>query len=297
MSKNNQTVIDVGAFLQKNNTIFKCPVCSQQMKVVNTKSLKCSSDHCFDVSKYGYVNMLSHSVKNKYSKKMFKSRRILSKSGFFEPLNERISQSIINRVVFKNEVTKVLDAGCGEGSNLSSILQRIGQSMSNDLLGVGIDISKEGINAASRDYENCIWCVADLAKCPFNNKQFDIILNILSPSNYSEFQRMLEDDGLIIKVIPESDYLQEIREILYQKTNKQHYSNDKTLELFRSNLDILDIQNVRYTKTLDNTLIGDLVHMTPLSWGATEGSEQKVLKMSSIEITIDLTILLGRKKL
>ena len=267
------------------------------MRVVNAKSLICSNDHCFDISKYGYVNLLSRSVNNKYDKKMFKSRRTLSKSGFFEPLYERITKSVMNRAAFKNEVTKVLDAGCGEGSNLSSILQKINQSIPYEFLGVGVDISKEAIIAASRHYKSCIWCVADLAKCPFYDKQFDLILNILSPANYSEFQRILEDEGLVIKVVPDKDYLQEIREILYEKTNKQHYSNDKTLELFRDNLDILDILNVRYTRILDNALIRDLIQMTPLSWSATEVSLQKILKMNSLEITIDLTILLGRKKL
>lgn len=292
MSKNERNA----GVISEYEDIFRCPICSNQMKTVNFKSLTCSSDHCFDLSKHGYVNLLSHSVKTKYNKQMFESRKILCRSGFFEPLNEQISEQIINELKFKSKLMKVLDAGCGEGSHLTSVHQKISNNTANDFLGVGVDISKEGIYIASRDYPHTIWCVADIANCPFVSKQFDIILNILSPSNYSEFQRLLADDGMIIKVIPGSDYLKELREIFYEKTNRQDYSNDNTLELFRYNLDLLDIEHVRYSITLDSTLIDHLVHMTPLSWGAMEGSIQKVLKMTSLEITIDLAILLGRKK-
>lgn len=272
-------------------TIFQCPICSSPMKVVDCQSLICSQNHCFDIAKHGYVNLLSHSVKTKYSNSMFKARKALFRKGFFEPLQERISQLM----PVKNDQIKVLDAGCGEGSHLSGIHQKIGEK-TNGFFGVGIDISKEGIQLASKDYPHTIWCVADLAKCPFANKQFDIILNILSPSNYLEFERILADDGTIIKVIPESGYLKELREILYDKTFKGVYSNDNTVELFRHSVNLLDIQNVRYTLALDRTLIEYLVNMTPLSWQATETGLQRVREMSSFEVTIDLTILLGGKK-
>lgn len=276
-------------------TIFECPICSSQMKIVDCKSLICSQNHCFDIAKHGYVNLLSHSVKTKYTNSMFNARKTLCRSGFFEPLQERISQLTLGEITGKSEQIKVLDAGCGEGSHLSSIHQKIGKK-ANGFLGVGIDISKEGIQLASKDYPHNIWSVADLAKCPFVSKQFDIILNILSPSNYLEFERILADDGKIIKVIPESGYLKELREIFYVNTNKLVYANDNTVELFRHSVNLLDIQNVRYTLALDNTLIEYLVNMTPLSWYATETSLKRIREMSSLEVTIDLTILIGRKK-
>lgn len=272
-------------------TIFECPICSSQMKIVDCKSLICSKNHCFDIAKHGYVNLLSHSIKTKYSNSMFKARKTLFRSGFFEPLQERISQLML----VKSEPIKVLDVGCGEGSHLSRIHQKIAEK-TNGFLGVGIDISKEGIQLASKDYPHNIWCVADLAKCPFADKQFDVILNILSPSNYLEFQRIIADDGMIVKVIPGSGYLKELREIFYGKTIKRVYANDNTVELFRHSVNLLDIQNVRYTLALDNILLEYLVNMTPLSWQATETSLQRIRKMSSLEVTVDLTILLGRKK-
>jgi 23S rRNA (guanine745-N1)-methyltransferase len=262
--------------------------------MVNFKSLICANQHCFDISKQGYVNMLSRALKVKYDKQMFKSRKIIFKSGFFDPLIEKISQKIIDEIKIKEDRIKILDAGCGEGSFLSGMKKKLFRNNINDLLGVGVDISKDGISMASKEYPNNIWCVADIAKCPFESKQFNLIFNILSPSNYYEFRRLLYDDGIIIKVIPESNYLQELRQIFYAQTGKQVYSNDKTVALFKNNLVLLDIQRLQYSVAIDSNLIEHLVYMTPLSWGSTEERLQKVLRMNLRETTIDLSILFGK---
>ena len=295
MLKNREKMIKNADFLSENANIFKCPICSSQMQIVDSKSLICTNHHCFDIARRGYINFLSHAHKTKYNKQMFNFRNIISKNGFFAPLTQQISKVIINTKP-KNSPIKILDAGCGEGSHLSNILEKAKQNAANNLLGVGMDISKEGIYIASREYPHSIWCVADIAQCPFANKQFNFIVNILSPSNYSEFQRMLADDGMIIKVIPGSQYLQELRKIFYAQTDKQVYSSNKIINLFRNHLDLQDMQQLKYRIDLDNTLIKPLVYMTPLSWGVTEERMQKVLEMSSAKITIDLIILIGRKR-
>ena len=92
---------------------------------------------------------------------------------------------------------------------------------------MGIDISKEGITMASKAYFGIIWCVADLTNFPLMNEQFDVIINILSPSNYEEFARVLKDDGILIKVVPGNSYLKELRDIFYGEANKREYSNQK----------------------------------------------------------------------
>lgn len=190
---------------------------------------------------------------------------------------------------------KILDAGCGEGSYLTDIQQRIIEQSQCNLLGIGVDISKEGINMATKGSSKAIWCVADLANCPFTDKQFNFILNILSPSNYSEFHRMLADDGRVIKVIPESKYLQELRGVFHKQTDRTVYSNENTLELFKRNFDLVDIQRVQYGVTMENKSIEQLVHMTPLSWGASEELIQQVLDKDKLEITFDYSVLLGKK--
>ena len=57
-------------------------------------------------------------------------------------------------------------------------------------MGVGLDISKEAIIMASKEYKNIIWCV-EIFGAPFAGGCFDFILNILAPANYAEFKRMI----------------------------------------------------------------------------------------------------------
>lgn len=66
-----------------------------------------------------------------------------------------------------------------------------------------------------------MWFVADLANLPIADQSVAVIMNILSPANYQEFKRVLVDDGLIIKVVPRSDYLAELREAIGKKRRKR----------------------------------------------------------------------------
>lgn len=294
MSENNRKITNA-RLLSEYEGIFRCPICSNPVEVINLRSLICSNHHCFDISKQGYVNLLSHPLKTKYDRKLFESRKMFSQSGFFDPLIAQICENMLEELKPTSKFIKILDAGCGEGSHLNNIQQRIIEQSRCNLLGIGVDISKEGINIASRSPSKTIWCVADLAKCPLIDKLFNFILNILSPSNYSEFHRMLADDGMVIKVIPESKYLQELRGILYNQTDRTVYSNENTLELFKRNFDLVDIQRVQYGVTMENKYIEQLVHMTPLSWGSSEELIQQVLGRDKLEITFDFSVLLGKK--
>lgn len=83
----------------------------------------------------------------------------------------------------------------------------IKNELNDKVAAVGIDISKEGILLAAKGYPEMIWSVADLAACPFADGKFYAIVNILSPANYLEFKRILNEDGVFIKVMPQEGYL------------------------------------------------------------------------------------------
>ncbi|MFJ7972685.1 putative RNA methyltransferase [Psychrobacillus sp. NPDC096389] len=273
-------------------SIFKCPICDSSMSVYELQSLVCANKHTYDFSKQGYINMLSHPIKTKYGNDLFEARRKLIAEGhFFEPLSSAIAQIIKEQ---KNPAF-ILDTGCGEGSHLSSICDAVSADLEKPVTGVGIDISKEGILAAAKNYSNKVWLVADLAKMPFQEEQFDIILNILSPSNYVEFNRLLKDDGLVIKVVPQTNYLKELREIVYAEPEKQAYSNADTVDLFKDNFQMVSTSRIQYTVRLDNPLIHALVRMTPLTWSASEEKLKGFLEREFAEITVDMEILIGKK--
>lgn len=265
------------ALMNENITLFACPICTTQMHVREHGSLVCAENHSFDVAKQGYVNMMTHAATSKYSKELFESRKAIIESGIYDLLEEKIAEKIAG-------AKTVLDTGCGEGSHLARIMTQL-----DGAVGVGIDIAKEGILTAARHYSEQIWCVGDLAKSPYSEASFDAILNILSPANYGEFKRLLTPGGCVVKVVPQSGYLQELRAQLYADSEKETYSNAQTVERFNESFADVYVERLTYTMPLTAELIPALLEMTPMGWHKVEDTE-----VTLTEITIDLDILVGK---
>lgn len=261
------------------------------MEVIELKSLICQNNHTFDFTKQGYLNLTTHQIKTKYNKELFEARRkLMAEIGFFNPLIDAIVKFI--NCNLSNNKMMILDTGCGEGSHLSNICEAV----TGAAIGVGIDIAKEGIITAAKNHMEKIWVVGDLANPPFKDQQFDVILNILSPSNYTEFSRLLKDDGMIIKIVPQSQYLQELRQAFYHETEKQTYSNSDTVERFNEKFQLLDSSRLTYSVKLDLIALEALIRMTPLTWDSTDAQIQAFLAKNITDITVDLEILIGKKQ-
>jgi len=266
-----------GAALMNNNlSLFACPICQESMTIQEQGRMVCSANHSFDIAKQGYINMLTHGAASKYSKELFESRKTVIDSGIYDEIEDKIIELIA-------PAQTVLDTGCGEGSHLARIMAE------KKGIGVGIDIAKEGILAASRHYPEQIWCVGDLAKSPFAKSSFDTILNILSPANYEEFKRLLTPGGCVVKVVPQSRYLHELRAQLYADSDKESYSNDQIVARFKESFMEVNVKRVTYTTPLATELIPELLEMTPMGWHKKEGA---AIRLN--EITIDVDILVGR---
>lgn len=265
-------------YMKDNQSLFACPICGNDMIIRDDGNVSCYQKHSFDIAKQGYINFMTKPAHSMYSKNLFESRQTIICSGLYDRVQTKIAQLI------GNEAETILDTGCGEGSHLV----RICESVEQDIVGVGIDISKEGIVAASKFYENKIWCVGDLAKSPFRKETFDIILNFLSPANYEEFKRVLKPNGKVIKVVPQSGYLKEMRTKAFADSEKENYSNEQTVERFKEQFSNVVQERITYTAPLEQRLVPKLLEMTPLGWHIEdEGS------IFIDEITIDLDLLVG----
>ncbi|MGG2104713.1 putative RNA methyltransferase [Lysinibacillus pakistanensis] len=266
-----------GAALMNNNlSLFACPICQESMTIQEQGRMVCSANHSFDIAKQGYINMLTHGAASKYSKELFESRKMVIDSGIYDEIEDKIIELIA-------PAQTVLDTGCGEGSHLARIMAE------KKGIGVGIDIAKEGILAASRHYPEQIWCVGDLAKSPFAKSSFDAILNMLSPANYEEFKRLLTPGGCVVKVVPQSRYLHELRAQLYADSDKESYSNDQIVARFKESFMEVSVKRITYTTPFATELIPALLEMTPMGWHKKEGAA-----ICLNEITIDVDILVGR---
>ena len=275
--------------IEANAHLFSCPVCSARMELVDSSQLICTENHSFDLSRQGYVNLAQQAHVTKYDQALFEARKTVIDSGFFNPLLNYVTEMISDQV--KDEVEPIIvDAGCGEGSHLSAILS----NLKGDVTGVGIDLSKEGIIAAAKDHPGNIWVVADLANCPFQDAEFDVVLNVLSPANYTQFKRLLKPSGLFMKVVPESGYLKELRDVFYEETDRQ--SDADPVARIKEHFDTVKTQRITYDFPLDSELLATLIRMTPLTWGASDEKIAEALRIGIPTVTIDFTVIMGSKK-
>ena len=262
---------------QFNNRLFACPICKQEIEISNEGKMSCLSNHTFDVAKQGYVYMLNRPVQSMYGKELFDSRHTVIQAGIYDRLQAAIAREI------NLEQPVILDTGCGEGSHLHRICQQLDRPV-----GVGIDISKEGIIAAAKYNPEELWCVGDLANSPFNEQSFDTILNILSPANYDEFKRLLKRGGKVIKVVPQENYLKELRKQAFADSEKESYTNAQTVERFKASFAHTEVKRITYTVPLEDHLVQNLLEMTPMGWHI---DDKEGIQLQ--EITIDLDLLIG----
>ncbi|MBM7666367.1 23S rRNA (guanine745-N1)-methyltransferase [Solibacillus kalamii] len=262
---------------QFNSQLFACPICRQGIEISNEGKMSCLSNHTFDVAKQGYVYMLNRPIQSMYGKELFESRHTVIQAGIYDRLQAAIAREITV------EQPVILDTGCGEGSHLHRICEQLDRPV-----GVGIDISKEGVIAAAKYNPEQLWCVGDLANSPFNEQSFDAILNILSPANYDEFKRLLKRGGKVIKVVPQENYLKELRKQAFANSEKESYTNAQTVERFKASFANAEVKRITYTVPLEAHLVQNLLEMTPMGWHI---NDKESIQLQ--EITIDLDLLIG----
>lgn len=284
--------------LARHSGMLRCPVCHGALTLIhtaNTASLACANRHCFDVSRHGYVHLANAGYRSKYEQEMFLARRTISEKGFFSPLHAAVSEKLAEYAATSGEPLSVLDAGCGEGSHLARIREEVKARQPVAFVGAGVDLSKAGIALAAKAHPELIWCVGDLANAPFADNRFAAILNVLSPPNTREFARMLKKDGLVIKVVPGERYLRELRECLYVQPGNRTYSNAATIQRFAASFSLIDCERVAYSFRLDQPSLAALIQMTPLTWGAEPEQLAKAHELEGGEISVEFTVLVGRK--
>ena len=274
--------IDQGAlFLKENASVFRCPACHGTMKEEN-HTFFCPSGHRFDLSKKGTLYFLNHQIQTEYTTDMFAPRRRMIEAGMYNPVMDELA----NMIDFPEFI---LDVGCGEGSFLNQLNER--KSLEKM---IGFDISKEGVYLATQQPLPAFWCVADLTNLPFSDNCIPTILNIFSPSHYKEFQRVLTNNGQLLKVVPQSGYLTELRQAFYpNEIEKQSYSNEAVVKKFETEMHLVERKRITYTFDIPKENQLDLLEMSPLEWGVTEAVKQGLRENPLEKITVDIEILKG----
>ena len=265
-------------------TAFSCPICQENLALVES-SLKCSNRHSFDLAKFGYVN-LAPQIKQSanYDKENFQNRQQILEAGFYQAILEGVSDLLTTNPFAKT----VLDIGCGEG-----FYSRKLQESHSDKTFYAFDISKDSVQIAAKSEPNWAvnWFIGDLARLPIKDASMDILLDIFSPANYGEFQRVLSKDGILIKVIPTKNHLKEIRQMVQDQLTKKDYSNQDIKDHFQKHFIIQSRQIASLTKPITGEQRQALLSMTPLLFHV---DQTKIDWSQLTEITIEAEILVGK---
>lgn len=268
----------------RHATLLACPFCYAAM-TAGQGSLRCEHGHSFDFARSGYVNLFTGRPNEDYDAALFAARAAVCAEGFFDAMLDALANLISEHAP---QARTMLDAGCGEGSHLLALLERL-QEKGLKALGVGVDIAKPGIDRAARR-GGALWAVADLARLPFAPGSFGAVVNILSPARYDEFARVMAPGGVLVKVLPGKGYLRELREAL----GAPDYDNADVAAHFAERFDAMDRRAVTTEMDFAGQALRDLLAMTPLAWNAPPERMQALLDHGTLRITADFLLLSGR---
>ncbi|MDR2087934.1 MAG: methyltransferase domain-containing protein [Clostridiales Family XIII bacterium] len=286
------------SLLARDPGVLVCPVCGAALRLSRGDvALRCARGHCYDIAKKGYVNLLGRSggAKGVYGAAFFESRREAFGFGLCEEAAQRIA-ALAREILRPAEAggateragaIRVLDAGCGEGYYAFALSRDA--SLRSACRFYGLDLSRDAV-AMATDYDADIaWIVGDLAKPPFRDGAFGLVLNVLSPANYGAFRRVLARDGILIKVMPGRDHLQELRALCGELEGGR--GGEEAREHSERHMRVAARANVRYARALGAEQKRALPAMTPLTAGRTvdPGALDSLRR-----VTIDLEIVAGR---
>ena len=263
---------------------FLCPICKESLLLTDNR-FACANRHSFDLAKFGYLNLAPQAkVSADYDKESFAHRKTVLEAGLYQHILDAVEAAL------PEQASRILDIGCGEGYYSRHLALAQPQL---DLY--AFDLSKEAILLAAKEDKSLTvkWFVGDLAQLPLQNQAFQVILDIFSPANYAEFQRVLDQEGLIIKIIPAPDHLKEIRQLAADQLQEADYSNDQIVQLFSQQVELIEHKHLSQTYSLDPSSREALIHMTPLLFHV-DKSQIDWKQLGQITIAADM--LIGKPK-
>lgn len=260
-----------------------CPICGGNLQL-SANSFTCPARHCFDLAAANYLNLAPGKSSPKgahlYDEQLFSTRRRVFEAGFYDDICHAIADIAATAKARTGLPLTVVDAGAGEGFFARRLLADLTKAgIKSEIL--ALDLAKPGVVMAAKTEPTLKCLLADLAQLPLADNSVDIILNVLSPANYSEFRRVLAPGGLLIKVIPGADYLQQVRTAYGIAAREEN----EAAALFAALSSVKTEQRICRNLPVTPAQAADFLQMTPLSDHRTPPAAD------FDEITIDLSVL------
>lgn len=264
---------------------YICPVCKEPLFIRNNSYI-CNNNHCFDISKKGYVNLLL-SKGNKTihgdDKEMIRARCDFLDTENYKPLCDAVCELITENAFCD---MAVLDCGCGECYYTARIYDAVREKFPLRLY--GIDISKEAVTKGHKRNKEISLAVASVFHLPFSDNSFDLLITMFSPFCKEEYLRVLKPGGYLLMAIPLEEHLWEIKQAVYDtpyKNSPEDYNID--------GLTLIKSKEVKYIMNLrDNHIIKCLFDMTPYKIKTSPSDRAKLDNIECLDVTAHFGVLL-----
>ena len=248
--------------------LLACPKCHQQLHLEN-KTLKCENNHCYDISKRGYINLLLNPDKATNnpgdSKESLVARKAYLNKGYYDPILNQVI-TCIDEFKHQDDLS-ILDLGCGEGYYTQGLKKHFENS---DIY--GLDISKIAIDMATR-YRKDI------------DHSMDIITALFTVVNQDELKRALKEDGYIIHVTANNQHLIEIKELIYDEIKVK---SDKYIRLDFNQVKSYDFKEKVHISNREDAL--NLLMMTPHYYHIKKEKRSVLDTLQGLDITINIKV-------
>ena len=276
------------ALAEKTNSILpllRCPLCGEAFSLRDTQSLVCKNNHCYDLSRKGYINLApSHGQQaDKYSAALFEARHKIFAEGFYAPVMQAIGDAVEAHAP-AGAPFSLLDAGCGEGSYAHALARRFPQANV-----IGLDLNRDAVTAAARLPGPAHWLVGNLGRLPIANGCLSFLLDVLTPADYGEFSRVLAPGGILLKVVPGQSYLSEIRNCLRQELRSGDYENHRVLSHLQKHACLLEQKTLCHTYPVTPEQGALFARMTPMTFGLSPEALESI-HISAITIHLELMV-------
>jgi len=264
-----------------------CPKCLKPLVRID-RTYKCESNHCYDIAKEGYVNLIlanqKHSSDPGDNDDSLKCRDSFLNDGYYQPLADKLSE-IINRIIKDDDV--FLDAGCGTGYYLKHIIERNNKKVNY----YATDIAKKGVAMTAKKCKDATCFVGNVFHLPFADETLDFLMSVFTPYSSDEFYRVVKKGGYVLAVNSGRMHLFDLKNIVYDNP----YENQET-EYVLPGFELVEKCNVNYMMHLkNNEVINNLWKMMPYYHTTSHHDSDKLLKLNEVDSRADFFVCLYKK--
>ncbi|WP_445497585.1 23S rRNA (guanine(745)-N(1))-methyltransferase [Photorhabdus sp. SF281] len=263
---------------------YQCPLCYQPL-LLTRQQWRCENNHQFDCAKEGYVNLMPVQYKRSKepgdSPEMMQSRRAFLDSGYYQPLQQRVSE-LLEKYLPEN-ADSLLDIGCGEGYYTAAVEERLSKGRNLNIY--GLDVAKIAVRYGAKRYPSVSFCVASSHRLPFADKSLAGVLRIYAPCKAEELARVIQSQGIVLTVTPGPRHLYQLKELIYQSI---HLHPLKTEQV--AGFELITDESLSYPMKLDGIQAYHLLQMTPFAWRATEEVKKGLADKALFECETDFIL-------